>query len=49
MFKNFSLSYLNLFAMIVIAILFSFDAFSKISEGESLQINKLYFERINNS
>ena len=49
MFKNFSLSYLNLFAMIVIAILFSFDAFSKISEGELLRINKLYFERINNS
>ena len=49
MFKNFSISYLNLFAMIVIAILFSFDAFSKISEGEFLQINKVYPETINNS
>ena len=28
MFKNFSLSYFNFFAMVVIAILFSFDAFS---------------------
>ena len=49
MFKNFSLSYLNLFAMIVIAILFSFDAFSKISERKLLQINTLSFEKINNS
>ena len=42
MFKNFSLSYFNFIAMVIIAILFSFDAFSKVSDGELRQINKRF-------
>ena len=42
MFKNFSLSYFNFFAMVIIAILFSFDAFSKVSNGELRQITKQF-------
>ena len=42
MFKNFSLSYFNFFAMVVIVLLFSFDAFSKVSNGELRKITKQF-------
>ena len=42
MFKNYPLSLFNLFLMTIIALLFSFDVFSKVSDGELRQINKRF-------
>ena len=42
MFKNHPLSLFNIFLMTIIAILFSFDAFSKVSNGELRQITKQF-------
>ena len=48
MFKNFSLSYLNFLAIILIAVLFSFDAFSIIFDEKFDQKNNIDSQCIKN-